>query len=119
MNWSRGTFRIASSTRGSATPRARIWSATMRLLASIAVKRSGNCASAHDADVRRGTRRIAAPAELHYLEVVGDQTVKGGVENAVVPARIGGPTHVHVGPVVGDDQAVTLHRAEDALDLGS
>src|SRR6266849_6736870 len=73
-----------------------------------------------DPDVRRRTERISLPTELDDVEVVGGEAVEGGVQHAVVPSRIHGPADVHVRPaVVGHDEAVTLHRAKDALDLNT
>src|SRR5688572_20800927 len=57
-----------------------------------------------------------SPPELYDLEVAGRQARKCGIELAVVPARIHRTGDVHVAAVVGDDQPVRLHAAEDVPD---
>ena len=49
----------------------------------------------------------------------GGQGGEGRVQDAVVPAGVEGAADVHVRAVVGDDQPVRLHGAEDLLHLGS
>src|SRR6188472_2233067 len=72
---------------------------------------------ANDPQIRRRAwrRTVTAPAELDDLEVVGGESVERGVEHVVVPACVHRAADVHVGAVVGDDQPIALHRAEDAL----
>ena len=56
-------------------------------------------------------------AERDDFEVVRRQRAERRIQDAVVPARVEGAADVHVRAVVGDDQAVALHRAEDLLHL--
>ncbi len=62
------------------------------------------------------------PAELDDLELAGADALEAGQEAVVVerrfPARIRGAGDVHVRAVVGDDQAVGLHRLQHPLHGG-
>ena len=46
---------------------------------------------------------------------LGAQQRERGIEDVVVPARVERAGDVHVRAVVGDDESVLLHRAEDLL----
>ncbi|MEA2417227.1 MAG: hypothetical protein QOI58_3884 [Thermoanaerobaculia bacterium] len=54
------------------------------------------------------------PAELDHFEVAAFDRGKRRVEDVVVPARVVRSAHIQVAAVVGDDQAVGLHRLENA-----
>ena len=58
-----------------------------------------------------------APSQFNHLEIAGRQRAERRVQHAVVPARVVRAADVHVRAVVGDDQPVALHRAEDLLQL--
>jgi hypothetical protein len=49
---------------------------------------------------------------------LAESSEESGVEHAVVPPRVERPGDVHVRAVVGDDESVALHRAEDLLHVG-
>jgi hypothetical protein len=54
-------------------------------------------------------------AELEDLEIARGHGAESRIYDVVVPARIVGPRHIHIRPVVSDDQPVLLHGAEDPL----
>src|SRR5688572_14540350 len=56
---------------------------------------------------------LGLPSELHDLEIAAPQRGKGRIEQVVVPARVVRPGDVEIRSVVGDDQAVRLHRLKD------
>lgn len=57
-------------------------------------------------------------AKLNDFKITGYQITKSWIEFTVVPTSIMGPGDIHVRTIVGDNQTVFLHGAEDFLNIG-
>ena len=56
--------------------------------------------------------------QINDLKIARSEIGKCRIENIVIPARVVSSRDVHVRPIVGNDQAISLHRAEDLLYFG-
>src|SRR5437870_3274060 len=71
-------------------------------------RRSGRRARGRVLRRGRGCRgRVVAQSD--HFEIAGGQAREGGVQDRVIPSVVVSACHVHVGSVVGNDQAVLLH----------
>src|SRR5262245_60474836 len=61
------------------------------------------------------SRTRSPPAEPYHLEVASREAVERRIEDAIVPARVHRTRDIQIAPVVGNDEAIGLHRAEDVL----